>query len=447
MATVTIDFGILDTAVKRSNDVANELDDYADAFPSRISRPLGSLTGGSSGYTSTAATLAAHKVTELRGRAEQYRAVAQRLSNFSDSARKADTSVKDRLEGVVEKREKGLSWWDKIATTLFRVLNDVLGDDVISQLVRDILNIVDSFAQDVIKGVKAAVDWFKHGDGRYLLEGLTSILGAVSAVLVAIAAFPASGFALLMAGLAVFVAADKVLDAIATTVGMFKAWGTDDSEPGLARYHGSVTSYTKWAEHSDAPQFLKDALAFTSKAADVAEIVLLVGNLFSYRGVKTTTAEDGSTTVYKNPSTRRRVYQNKYSFDRQTLEMNLKKQFGWKPEVYKKGVNTGRPKLDSNGNMKGSYSIFNFGLPKGSSYSPDKYNEINSWVSYGKRAFSTVKDVTRVDENFSRGNIVSGLEDVTKLVFSDFSTGIKAPGSTISTYSTLERLGVVPELK
>lgn len=447
MATVTIDFGILDTAVKRSNDVANELDDYADAFPSRISRPLGSLTGGSSSYTSTAATLAANKVGELRGRAEQYRAVSRHLSDFGDAARAADTTVKNRFAGVVKEREKGLSWWDKIATTLFRVLNGVLGDDVISQLVRDVLNAVDSFTQDVAKGVKAAVDWFKHGDGRYVLEGILSVLGAVSAVLVAIASFPASGFALLMAGLAVFVAADKVLDAVATTVSMFEAVSANDEEPGLARYHGSVTSYSKWAERSDMPQFLKDALSFTSKTADVAEIVLLVGNLFSYRGVKTTTGKDGSTTVYKNPSTRRRVYQNKYSFDRQTLEMNLKKQFGWKPEVYKKGVNTGLPKFDSKGNMKGSFSIFNFGFPKGSSYSPDRVNEINSWVSYGKRAFSTVKDVTRVDENFSRGNIVSGLEDVTKLVFSDFSSGIKAPGSTISTYSTLERIGVVPEFK
>lgn len=447
MATVTIDFDILSDAISRSNGVADRLEDYADAVPGKITGPLGSLTGGSSGYTSTASSLAASKASELRTRAERYRKVAGKLDGFIEEARDADTKVADGIAAVVKEREKGLSWWDKIATTLFRVLNGVLGDDVISQLVRDVLNAIDSITQDAARGIKAAIDWFKHGDGRYVLEGLVSILGAVSAVLVAIASFPASGFALLMAGLAVFVAADKVLDSIATTVSMCQAIATDDNEPGLARYYGSVTNYSKWADRSDAPQFLKDALSFTSKTADVAEIVLLVGNLFSYRGVKTTTGKDGSLEVYKNPATRRRVYQNKYRFDRQTLEMNLKKQFGWKPEVYKKGVNTGLPKFDKNGNMKGKFSIFNFGFPKGSSYSPDRINEANSWISYGKRAISTVKDATRIDENFSKGNIITGLEDVSKLVFSDISNGIKAPGSVTSTYSTLEKVGVVPELK
>lgn len=426
MATITIDFNILGDAVNKSRSVADELEDYADALPGKVTNPLWSLTGGSSSNTSTAASLASKKATELRSRAGDYRSLATKMESFGEDAKQADEDVRERLAGVVKEREKGLSWWDRIATSLFRVLNDVLGDDVISQLIRDVLNGMESFAQDVMHGLKTALNWFKHGNGRYVLDALVSILGAIGAVVTAVLSFPVSGiFGIIMAAAAIVVALDSVADAITTTIAAHQAFARNDTEPGRARYYGSATSYAEFAKRNGAPSWLQNLTTGMSKFADFAGIVVTVGNLFSYRGVKTKGDE-----VIKNPKTRRRVYQNKYKFDRNVVEMNLKKKFGWKADVYKKGANTGLPKFDKNGNMKGKFSIFGWGLPSGSSYSPDRLSEFNSKISYTKRIFSTTKDVTRIGENFTRGEIRNGLLDLSKLTFSDV-TKLEGPKNIV----------------
>lgn len=434
MGTITIDFDILNDAVSKSRSVADELEDYANAFPGKVTNPLGSLTGGSSSLTSTAASLANNKAAELRKRSEDYRSLARKLEHFGKAAIQADKAVKDQFADVVKEREKGLNWWDRIATTLFRILNDALGDDVISQLIRDVLNGVESLVQNAIHGFKEAFNWFKHGNGRYVLETLVSILGAIGAVCTAIASFPVSGiFGIIMAAAAIVVAVDSVADAITTTIAAHQAFARNDTEPGRARYYGSATSYAEFAKRNQWPAWLQNLTTGMSKTADIAGLFVTVGNLFSYRGVKT----EGSK-VIKNPKTRRRVYQNEYKFDRSVVEMNLRKKFGWKADVYKKGVKTGLPKFDKNGHMKGKFSVFSWGLPKGSTYSPDKINELGSKLSYAKRVFSTTMDVTRFGENFARGEVVDGFKDLSKLAFGDVT---KLEGPKSITNLVLSRIG------
>lgn len=421
MGTISIDFDLLRDAADKSRFVADKLEDYADAMPGKVTGPLNSLTGGASSLTSTASSLASSKAAELRRRAGSYRSLASSVETFVSQASGADDDVRKKLAGLVDKREDGLSWWDKIGYGFFQLVNDVLGDSDIGTLLRNVLSAISSASEMIERAIKGAFDWFKHGNGRYVLDALVSILGAVGAVITAVLSFPVSGIiGAIMAGLAIFVAVDKVLDAVTTVVATTTACLENSTEPGLARYHGSATSYSEFAKRFTHDATLQDITSRLSATANVADFVVSFGGFFSYKGQ-----------VLKNGEM---VDATKYAFKKDVVIANLNKQIGRNAVTYKDGPLKGLPqRID--GKLKYTFDPKIFGFSSDMSAS-DGIKSVKCLTSF-------TRDATRIDENFRKGDWFGGIEDLSSLLFSDFATGIKAPGTTFSLISLKDQFPAI----
>lgn len=413
MATITIDFGALNDAVSKSKAVASDMESYADGLSGKVVAPLGSLTGGSSAEVSGAISLAQAKASQLRERAERYVSVANQVKSFGKSARDADEAVGNKLSGFVESRKKGLSLWGHISCGIYQVLG---GGGVVGHVVRSLLNRADTAFQGRVNAIKKIWDWFKHGEGRYVIDFVFSFVGAVGALAAVVYATPAATFVGgLMLALSVFVAVDKVVDFFVTTVATCTALKENSTEPGRARYYGSATSLSEFSKRYTKNSTFQKAAQMWGASADIAEFFVGIGNLFSYSGFMTVNGKKVPTTGY--------------AFNKDTFMVNLNKQFGREAIVYKTGPNAGAPRL-FNGKIKYTFNPKLFGLSSNMK-GLDKVKSV-------KCLTSLVRDSTRIDENFARGDLLGGLGDLASLAFSDFATGIKAPGTIKSGVSAFK---------
>lgn len=413
MSAISIDFNLLRDVASKSRSTAGKLDSYADAIPGKVTSPLGSLTGGASSYTSTASSLAGDKAAELRSRAGSYRSFAQSMETFATDAQNADAEVKRKLSELVDAREDGLSWWDKISYGFFQLVNDVLGDSDVGTFLRNVLSAIGTASDMIKRAIKGVFDWFKHGAGRYVLDAFVSVLGAVGAVVAVIGSFPISGFvSAVMMCLTVFVAADKILDAVAATAAAARACSEDSTDPGLARYHGSATNYAEFAKRFTNDATLQGIAARLSAGADVADFITSIGGFFSYKGQIMKKGEAVDATVY--------------TLKRDVVVSNLNKQIGRNALTYKDGPMKGLPQ-PIDGKLKFNFDLKVFGLSADMS-AADKIKSIKCMTSF-------TRDATRIDENFRRGDWFKGIKDLSSLGFSDFATGIKAPGTMFSIIS------------
>lgn len=289
MTTVSINLALLERAAERANKVQDKLDDYADEIPGIVNTPLASLEGGSSGYTSTAASRASAKARSLDSRASDYAALSQHIDSFVGAVRQADANVEKRIVAITSPYVDAMSFWQRVSYYFDAAFNDVLGSTLVGKFMNALHNAYEvavDMREEVLRSVR---DYFKYGDGKYVLNIALSALGAIGAVFGALASFPVSGvFAAIMAGISAIAAIVAVVDFGSTLLSNLKALKLNATEPGLARYYGDVDSVSDYANKTSTNSKWRSIASGFDTAGKVAGIAGFFGSAFITKGITST---------------------------------------------------------------------------------------------------------------------------------------------------------------
>lgn len=285
MATVKINFNDLRDAAKQSRNAAGEMESYADRIPSSISNPLSSLTGGSSSYTSTAASLAVQKQSQLRNRATAYRNLATQAENFATYAQEVDKNVGRQIEAVADRRAEGLEWWQKVGYAIFKSWNHQFGATEAGAFISNVVNVQSWVHAKRSEWRKRLFDWFAHGDGKYRLNIVLAGIGVITSIAGMVLTFPVGTVLAAIVAIATVVATVvTVVDSYYKIKANFKALSQSSTEPGQARYYGTISDVSDYAKKTSTNAGLQgfaDAFDMTGK---IAGAVAFIGGLGVTRG-------------------------------------------------------------------------------------------------------------------------------------------------------------------
>ena len=282
MATIKINYPSLENAAKQALNVATEMGEYADAIPGKITNPLGNLTGGSSSNTSTVQSLASQKASDLRKRASRYQSLSSQITSFVESAREADAQVKNRLTSIADRQAEKLNLWQRISYEFYKLYNGIVGSTPLGAFFNNLLSIGGSYVEWMKKCGKDVLEWFQHGEGRYVLSMALSVIGTISAIAGAILSFPVSGvFATLVAAAAIVSALVSAADTVATLYEGTKAIMMNNTHPGVARHYGNTSSVSDWAKKESTDAGLQSLFAGINTVGNIAGIFSFVGGGFT----------------------------------------------------------------------------------------------------------------------------------------------------------------------
>lgn len=413
MPKITISFDALEEAAKKFRKVADEMDVYADELPKKVNSPLGALSGGSSSDTATASSLASQKAAELRERAIGYRDVAQSIDAFSTAASNADANVATTIGKVADARAEALTFWQKVGYVLHEALNFGLGDSDAAAFLRNAANWLGTLKEGAGLAMKKVYNFFKRGEGRYILDIAVSVASATLAVISAVLLFPASGFiGCLMLGLSAFVALDSVLDAFATVYSSGQALFLNSTEPGLARYRSQGSSLSGWFKQNTTSRGLQNFFEGFGLVADVAGIVTSFGSLGQVKtGGKVTSYDFGNDNVLKN----------------------LKGTLGLKPKLDKNGAEV----LGKNGKTAYVFkpNLFNFGSDSGTTTNIKRFKCITSFTKSTTRADESIGMLSDGIKNSDVASALKGLSGLSSISTSSV-TSVSLPSSYLNVAKT-----------
>ena len=308
MATVSITYAKLETAATQARSVATELTEYADLIPTKVTTPLGDLTGGSTSYTSSAVSLAQQKASQMRERASAYTTFASGIETFSASAQEADAAVASTIRSLTVDYAGNLSFWERLVLAITDLYNKTIGKTGLGTLLTDIRNLF-SEAYDLYLGkVEDAWNWFKYGDGQYYLDALVTAAKAYATGLVllkvvcALATLGPAGvvFVYIAAIIGAVALAKKVIDAGITVGSAFFAAQENDTEPGVANYYGSVGSLSDYFETYSTNADLQNAASDFDTAGSWSNFILGIMGLFTSGSLSEGTLSASGSNVLTN---------------------------------------------------------------------------------------------------------------------------------------------------
>lgn len=336
---------------------------------------------------SSVASLAASKARQLRIRANAHRSLASKTEEFIDQARDIDRTVATRIESVANQNEKGLSWWGKVKYAGYKLLNGAIGSTELGAFMGTIADGVSCIRKYERAGLKDLLNWFKRGDGKYLLNIGIAVLGAIGAICTAILAFPASGFLAVLVGVCAIVGAVvTVAQTITTVLDNAQAIGNNRTEPGLANYYGSTSSLSDYAKKHSTSRSLQNLAGTADFVGAAAGVVGTVGGLGVHKSA------DGVTKVG--------------SFDKATVKENLMKEIGFKPGKFGGQMNDWKFSPGT---------LFGFGKEATNGLSGIQHGAevIKNIVSPVEKTEKTFKTLINVDKSL------------------DFKTGVKTVGNIL----------------
>lgn len=290
MGEIYINYNMLEDSIKKSQKVRGELSDYVDEIKKRITTPVSELSGSdSSGYASTASSLAWKKINSLNEKANRFSAYERTVSSLISKAESKDTYVSNQIETIAGMYIEKRTWYQKAGDWIYNTFCVELVNKW--DWARDLADVAKWIHSKVDNALDAVADWFKYGDGKYVLNILSAVgkvAAAVAATCVAIAAIPFTGGATLPIVIGCIAAAASGISAIITIVNaeatitsntdailfsgnLFKK---DDGNPSAARYYGGVSSLSdKWKKTDMGDAKTNKAYSIGGDIIDTAKVV------------------------------------------------------------------------------------------------------------------------------------------------------------------------------
>ena len=412
MSEIYIHYGNLEDSVKRSQKVRGEISGYVEEIKKRITTPISGLSGSdSAGYASTASSLAWQKITSLNNKANRFSAYEGTVNTLISTAKTKDNYVSGQIETIagmyVEKRK----WYQKAGDWIYNTFCVDLANKW--DWTRDLSDAAKWVSNKVGNAFEPIVDWFKYGDGKYVWNIVSAVVGTVVAIggaIAAICAIPFSGGATIPIVIGCIGAAAASVGAIITTVNSVTSivqnskaisksgdlFDENDGDPSAARHYGSQTKLSTYIEKNDMGD-KKDnenwatvgkTVDTVKVVADVTSFVCSIANLGVVHDYRIKNGSDINTRVNHGK------WNEGFDFSYKNIKKNIMHDMGYK-------VSSG--KLDNKKAFGIDKSIF------AKSYDTDKFTlKWNAWnFKIGKKTlFSVDKGTWSLGENavkFFRG--------------------------------------------
>lgn len=325
MSKITIKFSELEDAKDKAQKVQNEISGYVSQIKKHITTRISDLPGSdSSGYASTASTLAWQKISQLNEKSERFSSFQGTITGFIATARSVDTKVSNKIKSLADTVLEPRKWYQVPGDFLYDLFCvDLANSNDLTKLIANIDKTANTYKEEFWDQAK---DWFKHGDGKYALNiagAILAAIGAVAGVIIAIVTLPVTGIAAVIIGAIALIAsgismAITLVNSQETILANLKALRlSKEGYDGAARYYGNIDSLSeKWnrtdmGDQSDNEFYegLGRVIDTTKVVADITTVVCSIaklGNVVDYR--------------YKNPS----INGNKgYDFSWNNIKKNI----------------------------------------------------------------------------------------------------------------------------
>lgn len=349
MTAICINYQYLSSAVKQSQDLRHKLQNYSNEIRVSVLNSCLPYTGGSNAaYVSTATTLAKQKIEQTNAKITKLTNLEYRINNFISFAENKDKHVASMFDTLAMMMLGPANWYHSI----FNHFYDFFCVDLIN--CNDVIrNIVDRGKQiiTVAKGyIGKAIDWFRYGDGKYILNIGKAVVGTIAAIGGAIAAvfsIPVTGGLTLPVVLACISAAAASVGAVITTINAVATVGSNtaaiassgnlldnyDGDPSCARYYGDVSSVNSYIQKKDfGDQKNNSIMGFFGNTIDtietVADIVEFGAKVAKLGVVKDFRGKKPETSI--NSRVNKDSFFEGYSFSKENILRNIKHEMGFK---------------------------------------------------------------------------------------------------------------------
>lgn len=310
MSEIYIHYGNLEEAISISQKVRGEITGYVDEIKKWITTPISGLSGrDSSGYASTASSLAWQKINDLNSKSSKFSVFESSVSYLISTAKTKDNYVSGQMETIASMYVQKRNWYQKAGNWIYDTFCVDLANNW--DWTRNFTDAAKWVGDKIGNGLENVVDWFKYGDGKYVLNIVTAVVGAIAAIggaVVAICGIPFTGGATIPIVIGCIGAAAATIGAIITTANSVVSvtqnskaisksgnlFDDDDGDPSAARYYGSQTKLSTYYKKTDmGDQNINDKFAVAGETVDtvkvVADVTSLVcsiaslGNVHDYR--------------------------------------------------------------------------------------------------------------------------------------------------------------------
>lgn len=252
MGKVTITYSKIKDAAKEAQSAANYYEDFSSELSNKVYNKLSISYGSDSrGYISSARNTVYNKVKDLNSKKKKYSDLSKSLYDLKERVQGYETSAKNAVTRIAtdELELKNRKWYQKVGDWIYgTICVDFLNSNPIT---RGLGNIIKSGLDYFDYGFDKAIDWFKHGNGKYVLNIALSVLGVVAAIagtIGAIALCVATGGAavpLLVAAIASTIGTIMTtVDSVVSIINNIKALNVaskGNCDPGRARYYGNIS--------------------------------------------------------------------------------------------------------------------------------------------------------------------------------------------------------------
>lgn len=270
MSQISLSYKSLELLAENSRRTSIAINTYISSIDSNTKSPCGSVSGpDDTANVSSASSLAQSKMNELLDAKKHYDSFAKNVDELAEFAKSKDKAVSDRIEELADKYVGPRKWYQKAGDWIYDTFCvDTRNMGIVGKIISDIQQIQRWTVRKDFNRVRQIKDWFKYGDGKYVLEIGKAIVCAVVAVagcIAAIAAIPFSGGATIPIVIG-------MIGAIATCVGTlitlvdtgYKIYGNGkalsksgnifkdgDGDEGVARYYGNIGKYSDYTKRRD----------------------------------------------------------------------------------------------------------------------------------------------------------------------------------------------------
>lgn len=270
MSQISLSYKSLELLAENSRRTSAAINTYISSIDSQTKRPCGSVTGpDDTGNVSSASSLAQSKMNELLDAKKRYDNFAKNVDDLADFAKAKDKAVADRIEEIADKYVGPRNWYQKAGDWIYNTFCvDTRNMGVVGKIISNIQQLQRWTVRKDFNRLRQIKDWFKYGDGKYVLEIGKALVGAAAAIvgcIAAVAAIPFDGGASIPIAIACIGAAATFLGTLITLFDTgYKIYGNGkalsksgdifkdgDADEGVARYYGKIGKYSDYTKKRD----------------------------------------------------------------------------------------------------------------------------------------------------------------------------------------------------
>ena len=344
MGNVVFDYSALSDAKSYAKRVVTGwgcMDSYHEGIKGKLSSPLDEwrLSGDEPygrGYVSSAQQCITNKQNDLQGKRQQWIDLSDNLGKFLQYLKDTDDNVVKVFSSTSLSyiNYSGIGgFFSRIGDFFYNTFAVDLANS--NGFTRTIFDWGKSVADDVSYYKKQAEDWFKHGNGRYVLN----IVGSVALTTVAVVGTVIAVIGIPFTGGSSAVIAVGCIGAIASGISAgISAYNTYwtikennqalsiEGNPAMARFHGDVSKYSDYVEKTDFGS--AEANQKAAKTAQTLNTTQAVADLVSVGCTMATTFGTKSVQVVDKTGAVKDI--KKFDFSPSNVKTKVLKTFGFK---------------------------------------------------------------------------------------------------------------------